>query len=229
MTFHVVCFVQFSKNYLIAHLRLPYVNIFIFQCQLSFSISFFVVFCVSASATVINISCSIYRVNTFYKKISHPVKNLKIAVKIIIAPIHSSWLPSYPFHILSIYTRVKILNFMLYYYYRSVVRMSIKYSNKINKIRTFALSLVFISLFIAYLGVFFRENIIIMTTFMMVGFLAVIASTVVYFWIGMLSTKTIPIICPSCDKPTKMLGPCRCMYALQSTFNTRSRSRRKRI
>ena len=41
---------------------------------------------------------------------------------------------------------------------------------------------------------------------MMVGFLAVIASTVVYFWIGMLSTKTIQIICPSCDKPTKMLG-----------------------
>ena len=58
--------------------------------------------------------------------------------------------------------------------------MSIKYSNKINKIRTFALSLVFIGLFIAYLGVFFRENIIIMTTFMMVGFLSVIASTVVY-------------------------------------------------
>ncbi|MDA2656209.1 hypothetical protein PDQ31_28450, partial [Bacillus cereus] len=39
-TFHVVCFVQFSKNYLVAHLRLPYVNIFIFQCQLSFFISF---------------------------------------------------------------------------------------------------------------------------------------------------------------------------------------------
>jgi len=25
LTFHVVCFVQFSKNYLVAHLRLPYV------------------------------------------------------------------------------------------------------------------------------------------------------------------------------------------------------------
>ncbi|MED1092204.1 hypothetical protein, partial [Bacillus paramycoides] len=31
---------QFSKNYLVAHLRLPYVNIFVFRCQLSFSISF---------------------------------------------------------------------------------------------------------------------------------------------------------------------------------------------
>ena len=38
--------------------------------------------------------------------------------------------------------------------------MSIKYSNKINKIRTFALSLVFIGLFIAYLGVFFRETLL---------------------------------------------------------------------
>ncbi|MGI2709246.1 MULTISPECIES: YgzB family protein [Bacillus cereus group] len=84
--------------------------------------------------------------------------------------------------------------------------MGIKYSNKINKIRTFALSLVFIGLLIAYLGVFFRENIIIMTTFMMLGFLAVLASTFVYFWIGMLSTKTVQIVCPSCNKPTKMLG-----------------------
>jgi len=90
--------------------------------------------------------------------------------------------------------------------YRKVKGMSIKYSNKINKIRTFALSLVFIGLFIAYLGVFFRENILVMTIFMMIGFFAVIASTVVYFWIGMLSTKTVQVICPSCSKPTKILG-----------------------
>jgi hypothetical protein len=95
---------------------------------------------------------------------------------------------------------------MIYYFYRKVTGMSIKYSNKINKIRTFALSLVFIGLFIAYLGVFFRENMIIMTIFMMVGFLAVIASTGVYFWIGMLSTKTVQVICPSCNKSTKILG-----------------------
>ncbi|TBX53211.1 hypothetical protein E0M27_23890, partial [Bacillus mycoides] len=44
---HVVCFVQFSKNLFAAHLRLPYVNIFIFQCQPSFFISF-VAFCVVA-------------------------------------------------------------------------------------------------------------------------------------------------------------------------------------
>ncbi len=38
------------------------------------------------------------------------------------------------------------------------MRMGIKYSNKINKIRTFALSLVFIGLLIAYLGVFFPRK-----------------------------------------------------------------------
>ncbi|WP_218012119.1 hypothetical protein, partial [Bacillus toyonensis] len=52
---HVVCFVQFSKNYLVAHLRLPYVNIFIFQCQLSFFISF-VAFCVVAIGDLFHIT-----------------------------------------------------------------------------------------------------------------------------------------------------------------------------
>ena len=83
--------------------------------------------------------------------------------------------------------------------------MGIKYSNKINKIHLCIKFSIYRSLY-CILRSLFRENIIIMTTFMMVGFLAVIASTVVYFWIGMLSTKTVQIICPSCDKPTKMLG-----------------------
>jgi predicted amidophosphoribosyltransferase len=41
---------------------------------------------------------------------------------------------------------------------------------------------------------------------MLFGFLFIIASTIVYFWIGMLSTKTIKVVCPSCGKPTKILG-----------------------
>ena len=41
---------------------------------------------------------------------------------------------------------------------------------------------------------------------MLLGFLFVIGSTVVYFWIGMLSTKTVQVICPTCNKPTKILG-----------------------
>lgn len=81
-----------------------------------------------------------------------------------------------------------------------------KYSSKINKIRTFALSLIFIGFFVMYIGIFFKESPILLTIFMLLGLLAIIASTVVYFWIGMLSTRTVQVVCPNCEKPTKILG-----------------------
>ncbi|WP_078408475.1 YgzB family protein [Priestia abyssalis] len=84
--------------------------------------------------------------------------------------------------------------------------MSLKYSNKINKIRTFALSLIFIGFIVMYIGVFFRTSMWVMTLFMLLGLLCIIASTVVYFWIGMLSTKATQVVCPTCGKPTKLLG-----------------------
>lgn len=84
--------------------------------------------------------------------------------------------------------------------------MALKYTNKINKIRTFALSLVFVGIIIMYVGIFFKSSPILMTISMLLGFLFVIGSTFVYFWIGMLSTKTEQVICPNCNKPTKMLG-----------------------
>jgi Zn-dependent protease with chaperone function len=84
--------------------------------------------------------------------------------------------------------------------------MSLKYSNKINKIRTFALSLIFVGFIIMYIGIFFRATMWLMTLFMLLGLLSIIASTVVYFWIGMLSTKAVQVICPTCSKPTKLLG-----------------------
>ena len=88
-----------------------------------------------------------------------------------------------------------------------------KYSSKINKIRSFALSLIFIGFIVMYGGIFFRNSPLIMTIFMLLGLVFIIASIVVYFWIGMLSTKTIQVICPSCQKPTKMLGRVdMCMY-----------------
>ncbi|RIW32346.1 hypothetical protein D3H55_13850 [Bacillus salacetis] len=91
--------------------------------------------------------------------------------------------------------------------------MAKKYSSKINKIRTFALSLIFIGFIIMYGGIFFREHPIVMTIFMLLGLLAIIGSTVVYFWIGMLSTKAVQVVCPNCGKPTKVLGRVdMCMY-----------------
>ncbi|HLU20866.1 YgzB family protein [Lederbergia graminis] len=91
--------------------------------------------------------------------------------------------------------------------------MAKKYSNKINKIRSFALSLVFIGFIIMYVGIFFKNHPIVMTIFMLLGMLSIIASTLVYFWIGMLSTKAVQVVCPNCEKTTKILGRVdMCMY-----------------
>ncbi|NSL52115.1 YgzB family protein [Calidifontibacillus erzurumensis] len=84
--------------------------------------------------------------------------------------------------------------------------MGLKYSSKINKIRSFALLLIFIGVAVMYVGIIFKANAWVMTSFIILGFLFIIASTIVYFWIGMLSTKTVQVVCPSCQKPTKMLG-----------------------
>jgi hypothetical protein len=81
-----------------------------------------------------------------------------------------------------------------------------KYTSKINKIRSFALILIFVGFIVMYGGIYFRTHPLIMTIFMLLGLLFIIASTVVYFWIGMLSTRTIQVKCPGCGKPTKMLG-----------------------
>lgn len=92
------------------------------------------------------------------------------------------------------------------YYYPGGTTMAKKYSSKINKIRTFALSLIFIGFAVMYIGIFFRTNIWIISIFMVLGLLCIVASTGVYFWIGMLSTKTVQVVCPTCNKPTKILG-----------------------
>ncbi|EID43134.1 YgzB family protein [Parageobacillus thermoglucosidasius] len=84
--------------------------------------------------------------------------------------------------------------------------MGIKYSSKINKIRTFALSLIFIGIIVMYIGIFFRTSPFVMTLFMILGLLFIIASAAVYFWIGTLSIKAVQVVCPSCGKVTKMLG-----------------------
>ncbi|KRG10551.1 YgzB family protein [Lederbergia galactosidilytica] len=91
--------------------------------------------------------------------------------------------------------------------------MAKKYSSKINKIRSFALGLIFIGFIIMYIGIFFKNHPLVMTIFMLLGLLAIVASTFIYFWIGMLSTKAVQVVCPNCGKPTKILGRVdMCMY-----------------
>ena len=90
------------------------------------------------------------------------------------------------------------------------------YSSKINKIRTFALSLIFIGILVMYVGILVKKIPWLMFTFFSIGVLFVLLSTVVYLWIGLLSTRAVHIICPSCEKPTKMLGRVdACMHCKQ--------------
>ncbi|MGY0692509.1 YgzB family protein [Virgibacillus sp. FSP13] len=90
------------------------------------------------------------------------------------------------------------------------------YSSKINKIRSFALILIFAGIALMYGGILTKKIPWLMSVFFIVGVLFVVFSCVVYFWIGMLSTRAVPIICPNCEKPTKMLGRVdACMHCKQ--------------
>lgn len=81
-----------------------------------------------------------------------------------------------------------------------------RYSNKINKIRSFALALIFIGFVVMYGAIFFRENQMLVLFFMSLGLICIFGSVVVYGWIGMLSTRAVLVECPNCNKWTKVLG-----------------------
>ncbi|MFD1334896.1 YgzB family protein [Oceanobacillus iheyensis] len=90
------------------------------------------------------------------------------------------------------------------------------YSSKINKIRTFALILVFAGIITMYGGILTKNIEWLMVIFFILGTLMVILSCAVYVWIGTLSLRAVPVICPSCEKPTKMLGRVdACMHCKQ--------------
>jgi hypothetical protein len=76
-------------------------------------------------------------------------------------------------------------------------------SGKLNKIRTFALLLIFISFGIMYLGFVWPNY---MAIFLAIGMLFTCVSVGIYFWIGIVSTQSIQVICPVCEKGTKILG-----------------------
>ncbi|GGP16995.1 YgzB family protein [Oceanobacillus neutriphilus] len=82
----------------------------------------------------------------------------------------------------------------------------ITYSSKINKIRTFALILVFAGILVMYGGIMVRRIEWLMLILFIIGVLMIVLSCVVYIWIGTLSLRAVPVICPNCEKPTKMLG-----------------------
>lgn len=79
-------------------------------------------------------------------------------------------------------------------------------TNKIKRIRGYALAMVFAGLIIMYLGVFFRETQWLFGLFILAGFIPLALSVVIYFWVGMISTRIITVECPNCERPTKLLG-----------------------
>lgn len=90
------------------------------------------------------------------------------------------------------------------------------YSSKINKIRSVALILIFAGMILMYVGLLFKQKEWLMVLFFILGILAIFLSLIVYLWIGTLSLRAVPIICPSCEKPTKMLGRVdACMHCKQ--------------
>lgn len=82
----------------------------------------------------------------------------------------------------------------------------ITYSSKINKIRTFALILVFAGILVMYGGILLKRFEWLMLTLFVIGVLLIVLSCAVYVWIGTLSLRAVPVVCPNCEKPTKMLG-----------------------
>ncbi len=90
------------------------------------------------------------------------------------------------------------------------------YSSKINKVRSFALILIFAGILLMYVGLLFKSTQWVMIIFFIIGILAILLSLIVYLWIGTLSLRAVPIICPTCEKPTKMLGRVdACMHCKQ--------------
>ena len=87
------------------------------------------------------------------------------------------------------------------------------YKSKINKIRSFALALIFIGFIVMYGAIFFKNNQWLVLIFMSLGLLCIIGSTAVYGWIGLLSTRAVQVDCPNRHKYTKVLGRVdMCMY-----------------
>ncbi len=90
------------------------------------------------------------------------------------------------------------------------------YSSKINKIRSFALFLIFAGILLMYVGLLFKKIEWLMVIFFILGMLMIFLSLIVYLWIGTLSLRAVSIVCPNCGKQTKMLGRVdACMHCKQ--------------
>lgn len=76
--------------------------------------------------------------------------------------------------------------------------------------------------FAGYLGGYIESfGMIFFSLTLVLGMLLIIGSSIMYMWVGMLSTKAARVECPSCKKVTKILGTTdQCMFCKQTlTFD----------
>lgn len=91
-------------------------------------------------------------------------------------------------------------------------------SSKINEFRLWGLLFTLFGMGLMILGtagiVFWGQaGKVFAAIFMVIGMIAMLLSVGVYFWAGMLSTSAKILVCPECNRHTKILGKTdRCMY-----------------
>ncbi|NBD24346.1 YgzB family protein [Paenibacillus glycinis] len=91
-------------------------------------------------------------------------------------------------------------------------------SSKINEFRLWGLLFTLFGMGLMILGtagiVFWGQaGKVFAAIFMVIGMIAMLLSVGVYFWAGMLSTSATILVCPECNRHTKILGKTdRCMY-----------------
>ena len=89
---------------------------------------------------------------------------------------------------------------------------------KINAFRLYGMVFTLIGLGIMVLGtggilLFGNPGKIVAAIFLVLGLISMMVSMVIYFWAGMLSTSARIIVCPECNRQTKILGTTdRCMF-----------------
>lgn len=77
------------------------------------------------------------------------------------------------------------------------------FSGKLNKLRTIAMLLIFLGIALMYVGLLWRPGLFV---FLTLGVLMFILSTAVYIMAGTLSNSAPKVVCPRCQRITKVVG-----------------------
>lgn len=81
---------------------------------------------------------------------------------------------------------------------------------KLNRLRNWALGLIFLAFIVMYLGVFATS---LMPFLFTIGTLMILVSVFIYFRVGAMSMRIPTLECPHCQKKTKVMGiEDGCMY-----------------